>query len=437
MNWIPVYALLLLVSTLITYFSALLIHQEQHRIKRKVYLIFSLVSNFSILFFFKYFNFINDSVYDLLSQLNIRWEVSNLQILLPVGISFYTFQAVGYSIDVYRRDLKPESHLGIYALFVSFFPQLVAGPIERASNLLPQFRQKFDFDYNRAVQGLKLMLWGFFMKLVVADRLSIYVDAVYNNVDQHEGTTLLIATLFFTVQIYGDFAGYSYIAIGSAKVMGFNLMTNFNHPYFSKSIAEFWSRWHISLSTWFRDYVYISLGGNRVSFRRWQFNLLITFLVSGIWHGANWTFLIWGTLHGTFMIASNLSKKYFPKALWSKISVNSNWYSGLQILTTVLLVAFTWILFRANNVSDAFFIISKIFTTANAPFLGDGRSYMVYAVLAILFLFTVEYIREYHPEFELFENRKVQVRYFSYTALIVLILLFGVFDGGQFIYFQF
>lgn len=438
MNWIPIYALLLFLSTLITYCCALLIHREHHLIKRKAILIFSLVSNFSILFFFKYFNFINASVFELLTQFNMRWDVPNLQILLPVGISFYTFQAVGYSIDVYRGNLKPEKHLGIYALFVSFFPQLVAGPIERAVSLLPQFHQKFTFNYHRAVQGLKLMLWGFFMKLVVADRLSIYVDAVYNNADKHDGTTLLIATLFFTVQIYGDFAGYSYIAIGSARVMGFNLMMNFNQPYFAKSIAEFWSRWHISLSSWFRDYVYISMGGNRVPFHRWQFNLLITFLVSGIWHGANWTFVIWGTLHGLFLIASNISKKYlFKQSIWSRLSANSPVYQSIQIFSTILLVAFTWILFRANNVTDALLIISRIFTTADVPFIGDSRSYMVYSLLAIVLLFTVEYVREYHPELELFENRQIQVRYFSYTAMAVIILLFGVFDGGQFIYFQF
>ncbi|SIT75386.1 D-alanyl-lipoteichoic acid acyltransferase DltB, MBOAT superfamily [Pontibacter indicus] len=438
MNWIPVYALLLFLSTLITYVCALLISNSEDQSKKKAYLIFSLVSNFSILFFFKYFNFINTSVFELLTQFNLRWEVPNLKILLPVGISFYTFQAVGYSIDVYRGELKPEKHLGIYALFVSYFPQLVAGPIERATNLLPQFRQKFDFDYTRVVQGLKLMLWGFFMKLVVADRLAIYVDAVYNNADKHDGLSLIIATLFFTVQIYGDFAGYSYISIGSARIMGFNLMMNFNQPYFSKSIAEFWSRWHISLSTWFRDYVYISLGGNRVSFHRWQLNLLITFLVSGIWHGANWTFVIWGTLHGLFLIFSNITKKYiFRQDYWQRLSNNSSLYQGFQIITTIILVAFTWILFRANNVSDAFLIISKIFTTAGVPFLGDSRSYMMYALMSIVLLFTVEYIREYYPNLTLLDNESVQVRYISYTAMAIIIMLFGVFDGGQFIYFQF
>lgn len=278
MNWIPVYALLLFASTLI-----LLIHGEHRNNRKKAFLLFSLVSNFSILFFFKYFIFVNESVFALLTQFNMRWEVPNLYVLLLVGIFFYTFQVVGYSIDVYKGSLKPERHWGIYALFVSFFPQLVAGPIEKASNLLPQFRQKRNFDYTRAEQGLKLMLWGFFIKLVVADRLAIYVDSVYNNADHHGGHTLLLATLFFTVQIYGDFAGYSYIAIGSARVMGFNLMPNFNQTYFPKSIAGLWSRWHISLSTLFRDNVYISLGGNRVPFYRWQLNMSLPFLVSGVW----------------------------------------------------------------------------------------------------------------------------------------------------------
>lgn len=241
----------------------------------------------------------------------MRWNVPNLDILLPVGISFYTFQAVGYSVDVYRGTIKAEKNFFTYALFVSFFPQLVAGPIERAKNLLPQFHEEHSFKYDDVAEGFKQMLWGFFMKLCVADRLSAYVDAVYNNVGNHNGTSMIVATIFFTFQIYCDFGGYSNIAIGAARVMGFRLMENFKRPYLSMSVKEFWKRWHISLSSWFMDYVYIPLGGNRVKYGRHLLNLMITFLVSGIWHGANWTFFLWGALHGTYLVIGNVFRRMF------------------------------------------------------------------------------------------------------------------------------
>lgn len=439
MNWIPIYALLLLSSTIITYTCAIFIERATAQERKKVFLIISLILNFGILFFFKYFNFINESIFSLLSQFHLRWEIPNLKLLLPVGISFYTFQAVGYSVDVYRGHLKAEKHFGIYALFVSFFPQLVAGPIERARNLLPQFYDKHYFDNSRAVKGLKLMLWGFFMKLVVADRLALYVDSVYNNVEHHNGASLLVGTFFFTFQIYGDFAGYSYIAIGSAKIMGFNLMTNFNHPYLASSIKEFWSRWHISLSTWFQDYVYISLGGNRVSFARWQFNLLITFLISGIWHGANWTFVLWGALHGLFLNLSNTIKRFFPT--FANILFLRNVDPGISkvigIISNFLLVYITWIFFRANSITDAFTILGKLTSLGGLPYMGGSGSYMFYAFLGIFLLMTVEIVREYFPRISLFEHNKIEVRYSSYAFLVLLILMVGVFDGGQFIYFQF
>lgn len=302
MNWNPAYAILIFGSTIITYLCSLLLEKYQtDRGKKRLFLTISLIINFGILFLFKYFNFVNETMFSVMEYLGVRWAVPNLDILLPVGISFYTFQAVGYTIDVYRGQLKAERHFGIYALFVSFFPQLVAGPIERASNLLPQFREKHVFNTSMAIDGLKLMLWGYFMKVVVADRLAVYVDAVYNNVDQHNGTSLLLASILFSFQIYGDFGGYSLIAIGAAKIMGFRLMTNFKRPYFATSIKAFWSRWHISLSTWFKDYLYIPLGGNRVSRKRHYYNLFVTFLVSGVWHGANMTFVIWG---GTWAMPS-------------------------------------------------------------------------------------------------------------------------------------
>jgi D-alanyl-lipoteichoic acid acyltransferase DltB (MBOAT superfamily) len=434
MNWVPVYALLLFLSTLITYLIAILIAHTESRDRKKGYLVLSLVLNFGILFFFKYYNFINEAIFEFLGYFHLRWEVPNLYVLLPVGISFYIFQAVGYSIDVYRGDIPPQRHFGIYALFVSFFPQLVAGPIERAKNLLPQFYEKHHFVHVRAVKGLKLMLWGYFLKLVVADRLALYVDSVYNNLPQHDGSSVLLATFFFNFQIYGDFAGYSFIAIGAAKIMGFDLMDNFRRPYFSKSISEFWSRWHISLSTWFRDYLYISLGGNRVTFGRWQFNLLVTFLVSGIWHGANWTFIFWGTLHGLFLIFGNIRRKFFPNISPQTISYK---HPFLLIAANFILVTITWIFFRANSLADALLIFDKIFSMQGNIFMGGSLSYMVYAFSGIMLLVAIEYTREFHSQINLFEHPVVIVRYSSYTFIVILILSIGVFDGGQFIYFQF
>ena len=427
MNWKPVYAVLIFSSTIITYYSAIFIEKFRTDLKlKKFFLVISLLLNFGILFIYKYFNFINESVFSILSYVNLQWEVPNLDILLPVGISFYTFQAVGYTIDVYRGDLKAERHLGIYALFVSFFPQLVAGPIERAKNLLPQFKQSFNVDYERISSGLKIMLWGFFMKLVVADRLSVYVDAVYNNVPQHNGTSLLLATVLFAIQIYCDFAGYSNIAIGAAKIMGYSLMENFRRPYFSRSISEFWKRWHISLSTWFKDYVYIPLGGNRVSTYRHLFNLFITFVVSGFWHGANWTFFIWGALHGIFLIVGVLKNKLLKQQ-------NSNHF--IDIIITLSMVLFAWIFFRANTISEAFVIIEKIFTQHDSLFI--DQTTLVYSLLGIAILLMKELKDEVGFKISFSKSSNIFVRYVYYLAMLTIILLFGVFDGGQFIYFQF
>lgn len=294
MSWNVKYVGLILFTTIASYVAALLMEKYENKKAKKIVLLATAVLCLGVLFFFKYFNFVSSSVAELLSLISIQFSPLTLKLLLPVGISFYTFQTLSYVIDVYRGDVKAEHHFGYYATFISFFPQLVAGPIERTENLLPQIKAQHTFDYEQATYGLKLMAWGFFKKIVIADSLSVYVSKVYNAPQSFEGFALILATVFFTFQIYCDFSGYSDIAIGTAKLMGINLMTNFKSPYFSTSIKEFWSRWHISLSTWFRDYVYIPLGGNRVSKVRHALNLLITFLVSGLWHGANWTFVLWG-----------------------------------------------------------------------------------------------------------------------------------------------
>jgi len=427
MNWEPVYALLILLSTIITYVCAHFINREASYKKRKILLLVSIFSNFSILFLFKYYNFITVAVFDLLVAFNARVDFPEFKLLLPVGISFYTFQAVGYTVDVYYKKVVPEKNFGKYALFVSFFPQLVAGPIERTKNLLPQFSQIKDFDYNKAIVGTKLIIWGFFMKVVVADRLSIYVDSVYDNSDMHSAVTLIVATVFFAIQIYCDFGGYSNIAIGCAKILGFDLMTNFERPYFAKNCSDFWRRWHISLSTWFKDYVYIPLGGNRTSNTRKYANLLITFIVSGLWHGANWTFVVWGALNGIFQVFLNIFKieKRLPK---------NSLVGTLRILTTFILINFTWIFFRANNIAHAFTIIERMFTVSGSFFIGAQASFS-YSLLGIAILFAKDFVDEY--DIQLFFSNSRTAKYLWFSMLTILILSIGVFDGSQFIYFQF
>lgn len=427
MNWKPVYAVLILASTAITYFGALLMERGG---RKRLWLSLAIILNLAILFVFKYHNFINGAVATLLSAVGLRWPVPDFRLLLPVGISFYTFQALGYLIDVYRGTLRAERNFLTYALFVSFFPQLVAGPIERARNLLPQFHQEHRFSYTEAREGLCQMLWGFFMKLCVADVLSQYVDAVFNNVGQHNGTSMAIASIFFAFQIYCDFGGYSNIAIGAARVMGFGLMENFHRPYLSLGIKEFWKRWHISLSSWFMDYLYIPLGGNRCSRGRHLFNLMVTFLVSGLWHGANWTFLLWGALHGVYQVVATLWRQLFGIRQY-----NSLFKRIVARLFCFVLVVFAWIFFRANNVGEAFTIVSNIFTNWAMPYVDTSVFSIGLAGLALLVAKDVK--DEAGWSVGAFHSKRRWVRYLSVVGMISFILLFGALDGSQFIYFQF
>ena len=359
MNWEPVYAVLLLMSTVITYFAALSIGHFKEKRKKKLCLVSGLVLNIVILFLFKYYNFLASNIEEALQICGLGIHIPGFHMLLPVGISFYIFQALGYSIDVYRQTTKAEHDFMTYALFVSFFPQLVAGPIERSRNLLPQFQQRHRFNYDEVIAGVRLMVWGYFLKLVLADRCSLYVDAVFNNIEMHNGGSYLLASLLFPFQIYGDFAGYSLIAIGVARVLGFHLMENFRRTYFACSIGEFWHRWHISLSTWFKDYVYIPLGGNRSNKARHYFNLMVTFIVSGIWHGANWTFICWGSLHGILLCIENACG--IGKQKYSGYKKFSHW------AVTFALVCLSWILFRASNLNDAVIVVSGIFCKMGLP----------------------------------------------------------------------
>lgn len=432
-----IYILILAFTIIVDYIAGILIEKVEGA-KRKLYLTISLIANIGVLAIFKYFNFLNENFSFLMHGFGLDNPIPYLSILLPVGLSFHTFQAMSYTIEIYRGNQKAEKHFGIYSLYVMFYPQLVAGPIERPLNLLHQFREKYDFDYDRVVSGLKLMLWGFFKKLVIADRLAFYVNAVYNNVDQHGGLSFFLATIFFAFQIYCDFSGYSDIAIGVARVMGFDLMKNFNRPYFAKNIAEFWGRWHISLSTWFKDYLYIPLGGNRVSIPKWYFNLFIVFLISGLWHGANWTYLVWGALNGFYLIFASLTYQ-FRESLNIKLGFHKIPYilKASQILMTFILICFAWIFFRANTIADAFLIIQKM-ARFDGPLFIENTSKLIFSFLGIGILFLVELKREYFKDkFSLFDHPSWLVRNLAYASIIIIILTFGVFDGGQFIYFQF
>lgn len=427
MNWEPAYALLLLTSTIVTYLAALGIEHFEEKNKKKICLISSLILNLSILFLFKYFNFFATNIETALQANGLAMEIPKFHLLLPVGISFYTFQALGYSIDVYRGTVKVERNFPRYALFVSFFPQLVAGPIERSNNLLPQFKQQHRFNYDAVMAGVRLMIWGYFMKLVLADRCGIYVDTIFNNIDKHNGGSYLVASLLFPFQIYGDFAGYSLIAIGVAQVLGFHLMENFHRPYFASTIGEFWHRWHISLSTWFKDYVYIPLGGNRVGKLHNYFNLLVTFVVSGIWHGANWTFLCWGCLHGIFL------------CLEKALGIGKIQYSGFKKFyhwaITFILVCFAWILFRANNMSDAVSVVIGILTNIDTP--KPEYANFIAIGLALTVLFIKDFSDEFKWKIRVAESKSWLVRHIYLILMIAYIILFGVLGGDQFIYFQF
>ena len=443
MCWEPVYALLLLTSTSITYISALCMDRSRSRRWRKISLFSGIFINLGILFFYKYYEFAGSLITDFFSLLNIGIEIPRWNVLLPVGISFYIFQAVGYAVDVYRGTIKAEKNFVVYALFISFFPQLVAGPIERAKNMLPQFRAKHKFSYENFDAGLRLMIWGFFMKLCVADRVSTYVDAVYNNYMEHSGVSLLLATFFFTFQIYCDFAGYSLIAIGSSKMMGFTLMENFHRPYFAKSIKEFWRRWHISLTTWFRDYIYIPLGGSRAG--KWKSfrNTLVIFLVSGFWHGANWTFVAWGAYHALLFLPLLLlgqNRRYRDSV--AENSFLPSVKELTQMGATFLLVLLGWILFRSEDISQAAVYLERMFNVSlfSAPQLvglGFGQLLLKKCFFFTALMFVVEWIGRKQAHGLMIEDLSLPVRYVIYTVLLIIIYGFDASNPQGFIYFQF
>jgi D-alanyl-lipoteichoic acid acyltransferase DltB (MBOAT superfamily) len=441
MSWKPEYVVLIMISTAVDYVAGRRMGMLKERGPRRKYLILSLVSNLGLLFAFKYFNFFSATVQHFFDAISLPVDLPVLHVLLPVGISFYTFQTLSYTIDVYRGRVEPEKHLGIFAVYVAFFPQLVAGPIERAGNLLPQFFDEHRFDFQAVADGLKLMLWGYFLKVVIADRAAIVVDQVYGNLDSYTGMPLLVATYLFSFQIYCDFAGYSFIAIGAAKILGFDLMDNFRRPYLSQSVREFWTRWHISLSTWFRDYLYIPLGGNRVTSGRWAFNLVITFLISGLWHGANWTFLVWGALHGTYVLASYLTSGVRQRAAEIlQLSRRPRVHIFVRLVITFHLVGFAWIFFRAPSVSEAWYVVTHMFQGMTRPPYGfsiGGADNFVLVLLAILFMELVHLYEEWGRMHHFLDDERDLVRWPVCVSITLVILLFGIFEEMQFIYFQF
>jgi len=435
MCWRVEYVVLLIFSITLDYICGLRMGSALGQRSKRFWLILSLCGNLGLLFAFKYFNFMNHSVSSVFHHFDWPYSISGLNILLPIGISFYTFQSLSYTIDVYRGERKPETHLGIFALYVSFFPQLVAGPIERAGHLLPQFREKKEWDFDRASYGVKRIVWGLFKKVVIADRLAVFVNAVYNNPSEHNGWTLLLATYCFAFQIYCDFSGYTDIAIGSARVLGFKLMENFRLPYFATSMTDFWRRWHISLSTWLRDYLYIPLGGNRKGKRRIYINLLITMILGGLWHGANWTFLIWGAIHGVLLMISKMFQKRALQ-ITEKFQRYDIFLKAVRILITFHLVCFAWIFFRANSVADAFFIIQSIGSSFLEPFSLSLIPKKSILILVSLLLF-IQWLQRKTPVISLLSSKPVYFRWPVYYLALFGIILYGVMEENPFIYFQF
>lgn len=452
----PTYIFILFLTIIIDYIAGIWLEKTPVGKRRKWLLIISLLSNLGILAFFKYLGFFTENIaglFKLIHQPHLAEQVTLLanrlflkviavfgqsgisgfkdnMNILPIGLSFHTFQAMSYTIEVYRGNQKAERHFGIYALYVMFYPQLVAGPIERPQNVLHQFHAHFAYDFENIKAGLMRMAFGFFKKVVIADRLAMVVSQAYGDPAGHNGSSLLVATFFFTFQIYCDFSGYSDIAIGAAQVMGFNLMENFKAPYMAWSITEFWRRWHISLSTWFRDYLYIPLGGNRKGEARRNVNQMLVFLASGLWHGANWTYVIWGGLHGAYQVAAGLRDKHIPKF---RNPFPGRLRSVINVLITFTLVMLTWVFFRATSVGSAFLILKKIgtlslFESIKTP-LNATEMWFSLLLIAVLLVKESRYLT--------IPTRSTPQFFALISVIAFLTYLFGVFTSNQFIYFQF
>ena len=461
MQYKPEYGLLMLFSSFVNYYAGLRMANAKNKGGKQLWLAISALSTLGVLFFFKYFNFFNTNVATLLSFFDISYQPLSFNILLPVGISFYTFQALSYSIDLYRGNLQAERDFFDFALYVSFFPQLVAGPIERSTNLLHQFKVHHEFDAKRASSGLRMMVWGFFKKIVIADRLAVIVDTVYNNPSGYDGVIYIIATVAFAFQIYCDFSGYSDIAIGSARIMGFGLMKNFERPYFSKSVTEFWRRWHISLSTWFRDYLYFPLGGSKKGYFRTFLNLFIIFLVSGLWHGASWTFVIWGALNGVAIVIEKILGigKRAGKELYVKqeavetrqrpllLRLASNIFGIIPMLLTFAFTCFTWVFFRARSLGEAFYMLPRFLQGLGTFDLQKllstriilGLDYWEFftAIGAVILLICIELLQGVASPSRILSRMPSPVRIAIYAFSLSLVIWFAWTETQTFIYFAF
>ena len=444
MFWNPKYVILIIISTLVDYIVSLGMGKTENAAIRKLLLLISLITNLGLLFVFKYFGMLINIINDISGS-----SFDALSLILPMGISFYTFQTLSYTIDVYRNKREPEKHIGYFALYVVYFPQLVAGPIERSNRLLPQLKANHTIDYERFVNGARRMLWGYFKKVVIADNLAVGVNSVFSDPYHQSGLILLISTLFFAFQIYCDFSGYSDIAIGASKIMGIDLMENFKRPYFAKSLKEFWSRWHISLTTWFKDYLYFPLGGSRKGKVRTYINISAVFLVSGLWHGADIKFLIWGGLHAVFQLLERSKNDISEKIAKLKVKSDNKNIISLKWLFTFLIVLIAWTFFRANNASEAMYILKKIvadivqlnlFDNIQLYIQGLNMDYsqIIISIFSIVMLIAYDCIEEVKGRniFELLGNRKI-LRWSLYYFIILYIMLFGVFEKSAFIYFQF
>ena len=386
-----------------------------------------MILTFLPLLFFKYYNFVNELVWNVLSWAGLRYELKGLNWAVPIGISFFSFQAVGYLLDVYHKRVEAEKNFWDYTLFVSFFPQVVSGPISKADELLPQIKTLPKFDYEKARSGMQWLLWGLFLKVVLADRVGLYVDLIFNNYEHYSGWNTILAAVLYSFQIYGDFAGYSFMAVGVAKLLGFDLINNFDRPYFAQSVTNFWRRWHISLTRWLTQQVYIPLGGSRCSKMRQYFNIMITFLVSGIWHGANWTFIVWGVLHGFFQI--------IEKVLGLGKSESKGLLGVLRVGVTFVLVTLSWVIFRSPSMDVAVEFIASMVDFNG--FVVNDINVLLYSIIALVVLFVWEILSEYKRDFVLRLSQYKVVRWVVYVFVVVMIMLTGVFDGGQFIYANF
>lgn len=435
MNWKPAFTLVLLGVTAITYIGGGILESLNSSRKKTLCWCFAILGLLPLLLF-KYYNFLNESLTGILESCGLHFALPGLNWAIPVGISFFTFQAVGYLLDVYHKRVPAEKNFWDYALFVSFFPQVTSGPISTAKDLMPQIKNAHTFSYEQGRDGLRMLLWGMFLKVVVADRLGIYVDTVYANFTHYSGLTCFIASVMYTIQIYGDFAGYSLMAIGIAKTMGFELINNFNRPYFTTSITEFWKRWHISFTRWLTTHVYINLGGNRCSKARQYLNIMVTFLVSGLWHGANWTFVIWGAIHGVLQVIEK-ALGIAPKGKrYDKIE-SIRVLKPIRVAITFLMVSFAWIFFRMPTLEGACDLITRIFTSGETSiFLGDTKSMIAYTAIGLLVLGVYDYMAEY-LRVDLLNSKRGIVRWMLYLLLSAMVITLGILDAGNFIYVNF